>query len=139
MTDIEPVKSEYPNLEDLFKALDARLTGIETAQKETNIHLARMNGTVIELQRRSGLHSGKLDDHDGLVAQLVARLAVVERVTEIRDEHQAQGIRNAAGDAWEARVVAGDAVGWFRQAAVTAVMVLLLLLLAGGGLVLVLG
>lgn len=155
--------NEYPGLEALFKALDARLTSIETGQRElraefqnglevlnceqqkTNVHLARLNGTGEMLEKRTDSHSGKLCDHDGKLAEYFARLAVVEKVTEVRDEHQAQGIRNAAGDAWAAQQTAhdvrGETIGWIgqvKQAAITAMFIAGFLVAIGGVLVAVL-
>ena len=164
MADTEPTK-EYPGLEQLFKALGARLTGIETAQREsrvevrdgleelrreqqeTNVHLATLNGTVSELQRRASSHSGKLADHAGVISELVTNQRVIMETTRLRDAHQEQDIRDARSGAWEARLAAGDArteaveqvrgirteaVGWareVRQAAISAVLVVALLVM----------
>jgi len=100
-----------------------RLSGIEK-------HLATMNGTVAGLQQRSESHSGKLEDHTGVLSDLNARLAVVERVTEVQDAHLSADVRDARSSAWEARMVAGDVrtetIGWFgraKQAAIQAVFI----------------
>ena len=158
MADAEPIR-EYPGLEELFKALGARLTGIETAQRgsraevrdgleelsreqqQTNVHLATLNGTVSELRRRASSHSGKLADHAGVISELVTNQRVIMETTRLRDAHQEQDIRDARSGAWEARAVAGDvhteAVGWakgvqVRQAILTAAMVAMMLLVILG-------
>lgn len=130
MPDDEPDK-ETISVKDLLGEIREGQREANRQQQETNNQLALLNGTVAALQEQSILHAHKLEDQADVLTDHTTRLAVVERVTEIRDEHQAQGIRNASGDAWVAQQTASDAVGWFRQAAVTAVMVLLLLLLVG--------
>ena len=156
----DDAKAETIDVHDLLRTLISRLTGIEGAQdriedvqkelrdgqQEMNVHFATLNGTVAGLQQRSQSHSGKLDDHTGVLSNLNARLAVVERVSEVQDEHLSAGVRDARSGAWEARVTAGDirteAVGWareIRQAAISAVLVVALLLALAGLAVLAFG
>lgn len=115
-------KAEKLDIGDLLRTLISRLTSIEDVQKElrdgqkeTNKHLVQLNGTVGMhgqqigyLERRDQVKSGKLDDHDGQIAQFMARLAVVERVTEVRDEHLRDGVREAKTQSWEGGVEARD-------------------------------
>lgn len=75
----------YSELQDINKSL-----------AEINRHLVHQNGRIDHLEQREQKHSGKLEDHDGTIAALMASQAVAderdkrhdERIGETSQEHK---------------------------------------------------
>ena len=162
----DDAKAETIDVNDLLKTLISRLTGIEGAQDriedvqkelrdgqkeanaqqaQTNVHLVQINGTLSVHEHGIRSHSGKLADQADRIANLIANQRVIMATTELQDKHQAQGIRDASGDAWAAQQTAhdvrGETIGWIgqvKQAAIQAVLVVGFLAVLGGILVAVL-
>lgn len=133
MTD-DDVNRETVSVRGLLKELRDGQREMNRKQQEMNVHLAVLNGTVAKLKERSTSHSDKLGDLSSVQSVHSTRLAVVEQVTALRDEHQAQGIRNSASDAWAAQQTAhdvrGETIGWIgqlKQAALQAVFLVVIL------------
>ena len=148
----DDAKVETIDVNDLLRTLISRLTGIEDVQKElrdgqkeanaqqaqTNVHLVQINGTLSVHEHGIRSHSGKLADQADRIANLIANQRVIMATTELQDKHQAQGIRDASGDAWAAQQTAADVrtettatIGEIRKATVQAAVGTGLILLAG--------
>ena len=100
-------------------------------------HLARLNSRTGYLEKREGVHSNKLEDHGGKIADFMARITAVEQVTEVRDGYQDASIREAKLQSWESAVEARDLGhelrGWLHdlmRSVLMALVIVVVLLLA---------
>jgi len=75
---------------------------------QISAHLARLNSRTGYLEKREGIHSNKLEDHGGKIADFMARITAVEQVTAVRDGYQDTSIREAKLQSWESAVEARD-------------------------------
>ena len=107
MTDTD-AKTEAPSIRDLLKELRDGQKEANAHQAQTNVHLVQINGTLSVHEHGIRSHSGKLADQADRIADLIANQRVIMATTALQDEHQAQGIRNAGGDAWAAQQTAAD-------------------------------
>ena len=81
---------------DTLGQIYSELQDINKSLAEINRHLAHQNGRIAHLEQREQKHSGKLDDHDGTIAALMASQAVAderdkrhdERIGEASQEHK---------------------------------------------------
>ena len=108
----------------------------------------KVDARTCYLESRDQKHSSKLEDHDGRIAEFMARITAVEQVTAVRDGYHEKEIRENKTQSWESRTEALDTAhelrGWLRDlvrsllmALVIAVVVLLVLagLLTRAGLI----
>ncbi len=80
------------------------LDGLKVQQGKTNTHLATLNGTVANLQRRSGDHGDRLEEHNGQLAELDKRVSVHKAVDELVKETQDEDRKEAKGERKELRL-----------------------------------
>ena len=104
---------------------------------QINAHLACLNSRTGYLEKREGIHSGKLEDHGGKIADFLARIMAVEQVTAVRDGYQDTSIREAKLQSWESAVEARDLGhelrGWLHdlmRSVLMALVIVVVLLLA---------
>ena len=108
----------------------------------------KVDAKTCYLESRDKKHSNKLEDHDGRIAEFMARITAVEQVTAVRDGYHEKEIEESKAQSWESRTEALDTAhelrGWIRDlvrsllmALVIAVVILLVLaaLLATAGLI----
>ena len=81
---------------DTLGQIYSELQNINKSLAEINRHLAHQNGRIDHLEQREQKHSGKLENHTGTIATLMAAQAVAderdkrhdERIGETSQEHK---------------------------------------------------
>ena len=81
---------------DTLGQIYSELQDINKSLAEINRHLAHQNGRIDHLEQREQKHSGKLENHTGTIATLMAAQAVAderdkrhdERIGEASQEHK---------------------------------------------------
>ena len=81
---------------DTLGQIYSELQQINDQLHKMNAHIARQNGRIDHLEQREQKHSGKLENHTGVIATLMAAQAVAderdkrhdERIGEASQEHK---------------------------------------------------